>query len=946
MSNKKYLDYSGLSYFWNKVKLYFQEIYSPLVHTHTISEVTNLEKLLEYLMNGAEPGVVRCVYNATSTSNATTILNSASNISKMWVDGLEKPVATDYTFPTTGKHTVDFKLSTNTTITSNTFGYCTSLVSVVIPESVTSIGEGVFANCSGLTSVTIPNSVTSIGIAAFYQCSALKSITIPNSVTSIGSSAFYGCSSLTSINIPNSITSISNSTFYGCSSLTSIEIPNSVTSIVDSAFYNCSNLNEIRVKAATAPTLANNVFSGVASSGTLYYPKGSNYSTWIAALPVGWSAQQVDTLEGLTNHELNNTIHITAAERTTWNAKQDALTFDSYPAKDSTNPVTSEGIRRAIDEAMSGSSESINCIYNVSSTSSATKLLDSLTGVSAIYIDGTELSPLATSYQFSTTGNHTVNIIPSGNSMPQFENVTSLSKVETIPNNITTIGNSTFEGCTSLYFINLPDKLSSIGSGAFYNCSELTTGTDGRINLPDSVERIGENAFYGCAEMYSLVLPTEIQSLGDYAFANNISLNKIIFKGPFCPSIGSNAFNNIAPSGTLYYNPAIEGEYSQSSLESLLPSGWTAVPIEGLADSTLDDHQVNTTVHITSAERATWNAKQNALTSGNLVKIDSGTLKLKNNTTEISAIIDSNSNTAAADTNIFTAKKVDDVYQKKLTFDDVPTQNSSKPVKSGGVYSELAKKQDNLTIDNSPTSGNTTHVVSSDGIYQALSEKQNNLSSGNLVKIDGSTLKIKNGSDEISAIIKSGNTTTPADTNMFTAKKVDDVYQKKLTIDTTPTQASGNPISSGAVFTHTSNPDIHVTTAEKATWNAKQDALTIDSAPTSGNTTHVVSSDGVYTAISNAIAGVTQISYEVITGASPALPQTGEVGKIYLLPNTASGGNGYDEYIWVPNGSSGGTFELIGPKDLDLSGYVTYDVYNALNITNSEIDSIDTWPTT
>ena len=667
------------------------------------------------------------------------------------------------------------------------------------------------------------------------------------------------------------------------------------------------------------------------------------------------------------------------------------MTFDSYPAKSSTNPVTSEGIRLAIDEAMSGGSGSIKCIYNITSTSSATDLLDSLTGVSAIYIDGSELSPLAISYQFSTAGEHTVNIIPSGNSMPGF-GACPLTRVEEIPSSITTIELETFLNCEQLVFINIPESVTSIGDEAFRGCNSLTSIEipesvtsigDGAFNqcnnltsikilgpitsignqilaectnltsidIPDSVVSIDYNAFSLCLELTSITIPNSVTSIGNSAFSGSngspMKITKIIAKPAAAPTLGTNVFNYFAPTGTLYYNAADSGTNKYATWVSALPNGWTAVPIEGLDDSTLDDHQVNTTVHITSAERATWNAKQSALTSGNLVKIDSGTLKLKNNTTEISAIINSSSNTAAADTNIFTAKKVDDVYQKKLTIDSTPTSgHNTQVVSSNGIYQALSGKQDNLTIDNSPTSGNTTHVVSSDGIYQALSEKQNNLSSGNLVKIDGSTLKIKNGTDEISAIIKSGNTTTPADTNMFTAKKIDDVYQKKLTIDTTPTQASGNPISSGAVYTHTSNPDIHVTTADKNKWNAKQDALTIDSTPTSGNTTHVVSSDGVYTAISDAIAGVTQISYEVITGAEPALPQTGEVGKIYLLPNTASGGNGYDEYISVPNGSGGGTFELIGPKDLDLSGYVTYDVYNALNITDAEIDSIDTWPTT
>ena len=76
------------------------------------------------------------------------------------------------------------------------FGYCSSLTSVTLPNSVTSIGSSVFYNCSKLTSITIPNSITSIGSSAFFNCSKLTSITIPNSVTSIGSSAFSWCESL------------------------------------------------------------------------------------------------------------------------------------------------------------------------------------------------------------------------------------------------------------------------------------------------------------------------------------------------------------------------------------------------------------------------------------------------------------------------------------------------------------------------------------------------------------------------------------------------------------------------------------------------------------------------------------------------------------------------------------------------------------------------------
>ena len=73
------------------------------------------------------------------------------------------------------------------------------IVDLVIPNSVTSIGNYAFCDCSGLTSVTIPNSVTSIGNDAFHDCSGLTSVTIGNSVISIGYGAFYNCSGLTSI---------------------------------------------------------------------------------------------------------------------------------------------------------------------------------------------------------------------------------------------------------------------------------------------------------------------------------------------------------------------------------------------------------------------------------------------------------------------------------------------------------------------------------------------------------------------------------------------------------------------------------------------------------------------------------------------------------------------------------------------------------------------------
>ena len=124
---------------------------------------------------------------------------------------------------------------------------------LVIPDSVTSIGDYAFYNCNSLTSVTIPDSVTRIGYGVFEYCYSLTSITIGDSVTSIGGYAFEYCRSLTSITIGNSVKSIGICAFYNCSSLTSVTIPDSVTSIDNSA------INSERDFRKTQQKISNNI---------------------------------------------------------------------------------------------------------------------------------------------------------------------------------------------------------------------------------------------------------------------------------------------------------------------------------------------------------------------------------------------------------------------------------------------------------------------------------------------------------------------------------------------------------------------------------------------------------------------------------------------------------------------------------------------------------------
>ena len=184
------------------------------------------------------------------------------------------------------------------------FYFCDSPSEIVIPSSVTSIGDRAFCGCSSLKyisipksviclngnpfakwngkleclspdfvfeddilfnkdksriisfrnqnikSYVIPSSVTSIGDHAFSFCRSLSEIVIPSSVTSIGKGAFSCCDSLSEIVIPSSVTSIGDSAFSCCDSLSEIVIPSSVTSIGKDAFSCCDSLSEIVIPSS------------------------------------------------------------------------------------------------------------------------------------------------------------------------------------------------------------------------------------------------------------------------------------------------------------------------------------------------------------------------------------------------------------------------------------------------------------------------------------------------------------------------------------------------------------------------------------------------------------------------------------------------------------------------------------------------------------------------
>jgi len=340
-------------------------------------------------------------------------------------------------------------------------------------------------------------------------------------VTRIGDWAFASCSSITSISTPNSVTSLGDGVFSVCANVSSIMLGSSLTNIGNLAFADCHRLTSITLPNSVT-RIGGQAFADCSSLTNFTIP---NAVTTIGDFTFSRCTALIRVTVGVQVAMLgwsafDGATSLTAIEVEPANqfySSLDGVLFDKSQSTLILYPFGKPGGVYSIPETVSSIP---NYAFRDCTDLEGVWIPDSVTGIGVSPFEGcsglTSIEVDAASQSYSSLDGVLFN--KSQTTLIRFP-VGKPGGAYAIPERASTIGDGAFRGCTRLTSIVISEHVTSIGMWAFTDCTGLTS-----ITIPNSVSMISPYALSGCANLTRVTIPNSVTSIGPGAFSGCTSL--------------------------------------------------------------------------------------------------------------------------------------------------------------------------------------------------------------------------------------------------------------------------------------------------------------------------------------------------------------------------------------------------------------------------------------
>ncbi|MBQ4072554.1 MAG: leucine-rich repeat domain-containing protein [Clostridia bacterium] len=431
-----------------------------------------------------------------------------------------KPIPTPKTNQTTQSSISDFDIQNGVLVKYKGKGG-----NVVIPNSVTTIGKDSFYNCSTITNVAIPNTVKKIEDNAFDKCTGIKEITIPSSVEEIVGTPFVRCSNLTTINVSASnkkYKSIDGNLYekldgggiklvqYAVGKKeTTFTIPSEVKSLNFYAFWGNTSLKNI---------IANDKDGYfVTKDGNLY----SNYGKRLFQYACGKTDAEFTISEGVEEISDSGCSYCTHLKKVNLPSTLITIGYNSFQCCENLQEIVIPASVTEIEKNAFWGCKNLKTVYNLSKLD-IQKGADTH-GYVAKCADNVYTALPKTQSTVVTTKSNTTQTTNPDFDIQNGVLISYKGKKEkvVIPEGVTSIGESAFEGNLAIKNVIMPTSLGSIGNRAFWGCKGMETFT-----IPSSVNQIGDNAFWATS-LKEIFIPKTLAKIGVGPFAKCESLTTI-----------------------------------------------------------------------------------------------------------------------------------------------------------------------------------------------------------------------------------------------------------------------------------------------------------------------------------------------------------------------------------------------------------------------------------